>query len=113
MKSATIPRPYRTRPARIDEDMYPGTVVERLPGIDWGQDIVISEYVVPQEHFVHAGHRYLSLTKLAEDSSLSLSHLSKIMHRTRVPSFQAAIRLARAMGVTLDELAVRLGLVTL
>ena len=69
----------------------------------------IDQYNLPLEVMPGPGHRYVSLTKLASDVGISLSHLSRILTRQRKPSFPIAIRLADAMGMTLDRLAEYLG----
>lgn len=101
-----IPRPY-IRPLRP-----PLPPVEEIqpPINEWNGAVAISEYVVHADEFTHDGHRYVSLTKLASDVGISLSHLSRIFTHQRNPSIAVAIRLAAAMGVTLDRLVEQLGL---
>ena len=75
-------------------------------------DIVEAPFPPPPAgpgEFTYGGHRYVSLTKLASDIGISLSHLSRILTRQRKPSFPVAIRLADAMGMTLDWLVEYLG----
>mgnify|MGYP001591351728 CR=1 FL=1 len=45
-----------------------------------------------------------TLTEISRRSGFSLAHISKIFSGGRFPSFRAAAKIARAKGVTLDEL---------
>ena len=90
-KRVDIPRPY---------------IKAVLPPAQTEQ-VDISAYVAPQQQeFIYDAHRYISLTRLASDAGISLSHLSRILTRQRKPSITVAIRLAKVMGVTLDKLVV-------
>jgi transcriptional regulator with XRE-family HTH domain len=50
-----------------------------------------------------------TLTAIAQETGISLSHLSRIFSGKRQPSWENAQAIAASLGISTDELAVKLG----
>lgn len=56
----------------------------------------------------HEADREIRITELAGRVGIGVSHMSLIMSGKRMPSLPVAVKIAKEMGVTVDELCVRL-----
>jgi len=63
---------------------------------------------VPASISQHARDREFRITELAQRVGIGVSHMSLIMNGKRIPSLPVARKIAKEMGVTVEEFCLRL-----
>lgn len=70
--------------------------------------VVQNSLMTSQSQSRHEADREIRITELAGRVGIGVSHMSLIMSGKRMPSLPVAVKIAKEMGVTVDELCVRL-----